>query len=52
MKKMAERKIDGHQKNLERLLSSLEAGSAKEQVEQAMEGHILAQTRLTGLFGS
>ena len=30
----------------------LEAGSAKEQVEQAMEGHILAQTKLTGLFGS
>ncbi len=30
----------------------LEAGSKKEQVEAAMEGHVLAQTSLTGMFGN
>jgi len=30
----------------------LEAGSTLEQVEQAMHGHVLAQTKLTGRFGS
>lgn len=33
------------------IILSLNAGASKTEVEQAMESHILAQTKLTGLYG-